>query len=223
MAPRLWFTQKSVRRISLRSFGVLVGKAPTKQKRLKMLCTMPLTGQKLTGFPEWLADARDFVMKNGEVVKPTQTISYCNITMSDELLFGPKPIEAPKSKLSHFSIENMGSGEDPTCVLKFQILTGFSTDLNRWCGQMAGEEFDTKYEITEAPADDEEDELELTGDDEEEEDDEDEGDDALAGEEEVEDEHKGQARRRAVKQTAVHAKPPTPKDVADAKKNLSLM
>jgi hypothetical protein len=151
-SPRLWFTPKTVRRIKLRSYAGLVGKAPTKEKRIKMLVTMPITGHKLTGFPEWLAEARDYVMKHGQVVKPAESINYCNVTMRDEAsLFQKTPIEAPKAKLSHFTIENEGDSEDPTTVVKFQILAGFSTDLLRWCGQMAGEEFDSIYEITDAP------------------------------------------------------------------------
>lgn len=226
MAVRLWFTQKSVRRIILRSFGVLVGKAPTKQKRIKMLCTMPLTGQKLTGFPDWLADDRDFVMKNGQAIHATQTINYVNVTMSDELLFGPTPIEAPKCKLSHMTIENMGSDEDPVTVLKFQIMAPFSTDLNRWCGQMAGEEFSSAYEVTEAPEEDEN--LTLTGDEEEEEEDgEDEG---VTKDDEAEDEQEAQARRRNGKVVAAPKPAPKPKkpltesqQVAKAKETLQLM
>lgn len=225
MAARLWFTPKSIRRISLRSYAVLVGKAPTKQKRIKMLVTMPLTGQKLTGFPDWLADARDFVMKNGEVIHATQTINYVNVTMSDELLFGPTPIEAPKCKMSHFTIENMGGEEDPVTVLKFQIMAPFSTDLNRWNGQMAGEEFSSTYQVTEAPEEDEN--LTLTGDEEEEEDEE-EGDDASEGEEE--DELEAQATRRSAKVVAAPKPPPKPKkaltesqQVAKAKEAMSLM
>jgi len=206
VADRLWFTPKNVRRITLRSSAVLVGKAPTKAKRIKMLCTMDLTSQKQTGFPDWLSDARDFVMKNGEVIKASQTIDYCNVKMSDENLFQKTPIEAPKARLSHMSIETMGDSEDPITVLKFQIMAPFSTDLHRWAGQMAGEEFDSAYEVTEAPETDE--------DEEEDEEDEDEEDDALADGEE--DELEAQARRKA-------AKNPSDKDVEAAARNLTLM
>lgn len=226
MAARLWFTQKSIRRISIRSYAVLVGKAPTKQKRIKMLCTMPLTGQTLTGFPEWLADARDFVMKNGECIHAMQSINFVNVTMSDELLFGPTPIEAPKCKLSHMTIENMGNGEDPTTVLKFQIMAPFSTDLNRWCGQMAGEEFSSSYEVTEAPEEDEN--LTLTGDEPEDEDDEEEED--PTEDDEDEDEQDAQERRRNAKIVAApKPKPPAKKPltedqrVAKAKEAIQLM
>jgi len=220
MAERLWFTPKSMRRITLRTYGVLVGKAPEKRKRIKMLCTMPLTGQKVTGFPTWLADARDFVMKNGEVIKASQTIDYCNVTMHDEQsLFQKTPIEAPKSKLSHFSIENTGSSEDPDTVLKFQIIAPFSTDLNRWCGAMAGEEFDSSYEVTDAPEEEEEeDELEL------------ESEDDATEEDGEEDEVKAQEKRRqSKKQTAAQAASEAakaandPKKVAEAKNKLAIM
>jgi hypothetical protein len=207
MAERLWFTAKSTRRIILRSFAVLVGKAPTKQKRIKMLVTMPLSGQKVTGYPDWLADARDYVMKNGEVIKAAQVVAYCNITMRDENLFQNTPIEAPGARLSHFSIEQMGDSEDPDTVLKFQVIAPFSTDLNRWCGQMAGEEFDSTYQVTEAPADaGEEGELELTSEDDKEEE-EDDADDALAEGDNGEDEQAGQVRRRARRAPAAAPQP----------------
>ena len=199
MAPRLWFTPKTIRRIIIRSYAGLVGKAPTKQKRLKILCTMPITGQKLTGFPEWLADARDFVMKTGETVKCTQTIDYCNVIMSDQLLFGPTPIEAPKAKLSHFTVENLASEDDPITVVKFQVVAQFSTDLLRWCGQMAGEEFDSTYEVTDAP--------------EEEGDDEDGEEDADEALKEDEDDELVRQRKRREELAAV----------AKAKKNIQLM
>lgn len=156
MAPRLWFSPKTVRRIRIRSYVGLVGKAPTKEKRLKILVTMPITGQKLTGFPEWLAEARDYVMKHGQVVKPAESIDYCNVIMTDQQLFGPTPIEAPKAKMSHFVVEQEGDSEDPDTVVKFQIVAKFSTDLLRWVGQMAGEEFDATFEVTDAPEDESE-------------------------------------------------------------------
>lgn len=157
MAERLWFAPKSVRRVKIRSYAGLVGKAPTKEKRIKVLFTMPLTGGKVTGFPTWLADARDYVMKHGQVVKPAESIDYCNVIMTDQQLFGPTPIEAPKAKLSHFTIEQEGDSEDPDTVVKFQMMAKFSTDLLRWCGQMAGEEFDVTFEVTNAPEDDQDD------------------------------------------------------------------
>lgn len=204
MAPKLWFSMKTVRRIKIRSYAGLVGKAPTKEKRIKILVTMPITGHKLTGFPEWLAEARDYVMKHGQVVKPSETIDYCNVVMSDQLLFGPTPIEAPKAKLSHFSIEQEGSSDDPDTVVKFQIMAKFSTDLLRWCGQMCGEEFDSTYEVTEAPEDDDEDE-----DDEESEADA----DAALKEEPEEDDEQARQRKRREERAAT----------AQAKKNLTLM
>lgn len=212
MTAKMWFSPKTVRRIKLRSYAGLVGKAPTKEKRLKMLITMPITGQKLTGFPDWLADGRDFTMKTGETVKCSQVIPYCNIVMTfpatEENLFQKTPIEAPKARLSHFTIENEGDSEDPTTVVKFQILAPFSGDLLRWAGQMAGEEFDSTYELTEAPEEDAE------------EDEEESEDDALAdGEDVEEDEQVAQTRRKAARAP----KPPTDKQVADAKSAISLM
>ena len=197
---RLWFSPKQKRRITLRSAALLVGKAPTKAKRIKMQVTMPLTGQPVVGFPDWLADARDFVMKSGETVDARQIINHVNISMGDESLFQKATIEAPKSRLSNMVIFEMGAKEDPVTVLQFQILTQFSTDLFRWCGQMGGEEFDSAYELTSEPQDAAGDELELTGEAEEEDDPDDEDDDDEI-EDEEEDELEGQERRAADRAT----------------------
>lgn len=205
MAPRLWFSPKTIRRIRIRSYVGLVGKAPTKQKRLKVLLTMPITGNKVTGWPEWLADARDFVMKTGEVVKCTQTIDYCNVTMTDQQLFGPTPIEAPKAKLSHFTVENMAAEEDPETVVKFQMLAAFSTDLLRWVGQMAGEEFDVTFEVTDVPEESGEEEADGEG--------EAEADAALKEDVPEEDDELVRQRKRREERAAV----------ALAKKNIQLM
>lgn len=209
MPATLWFSPKTPRRLILRSFAVLVGRAPSKDKRLKMLCTMPLDAE--TGYPDWLADARDFVMKHGQVVKPAEIIACCNVTMRDEQLFQNTPIEAPKARISHFSVEQMGDSEDPETVLKFQIMAPFSTDLCRWSGQMAGEEFDAIYDLVSGTAAEDED------------DEEDAGDDALASEDDgEEDEIKGQQRRRKAKDKKVAAAP-SDADIARAKENLTLM
>ena len=52
MSQKLWFGKP--RRMTLRSCAVLVGKAPTKQKRIKMLCTHNVSSEP-TGLPEWTA------------------------------------------------------------------------------------------------------------------------------------------------------------------------
>lgn len=146
----LWFNDQTLRRITLRSATLLVGKAPTKQKRIKMMVTMYLDGggeDQISNLPEWLEKARDFVMRNGETVTAGHVVKECNITMGDENLFKKTPTEAPKSQLDHFVVKQIGASDEPDTVLTFEVRTQFATDLWTWCGQQGGEEFDVVFEL----------------------------------------------------------------------------
>lgn len=71
----IWFSDKTPRRIKLRSALLLIGKAPTKQKRIKSMLTMKLDSggeDQIAGLPEWLENARDFVMRNGETINSSE-------------------------------------------------------------------------------------------------------------------------------------------------------
>jgi hypothetical protein len=161
----IWFNDKTLRRMKIRSATSLVGKEPTKQKRIKMMCTMYLDGggeDQITGLPDWLGDARDFVMKSGEQVTAAHVIKQVNVSMGDTNLFKKKPVEAPKTQLDHFVIKQMGKGDDLDTVLTFEMRSPFSTDLWMWTGQQSGEEFDVVFEVIgqEASTESEEDEEE---------------------------------------------------------------
>lgn len=150
MAEGIWFNDSTQRRIKLRAAALLVGKEPTKLKRIKQCVTMKLDSggeDQIAGLPEWLANARDFVMRNGETISAAHAIAEVNIVMGDENLFRKTPTEAPKSRLDHFVIKQMGDSDDPDTVLCFEIRSPFSTDLWGWLGQMGGEEFDVTFEL----------------------------------------------------------------------------
>lgn len=168
----IWFNDKTPRRIQLRSATLLVGKAPTKQKRIKSTMTMKLDSggeNQIAGLPEWLENARDFVMRNGETITASdKAVQECNIVMGDENLFRKTPTEAPKSRIDHFQIKQMGEADDPDTVLCFEMRSPFSTDLWGWLGQMGGEEFDVTFELVAAAPGGE---LTLTSEDEDEEED----------------------------------------------------
>ncbi len=133
----MWFNDATPRRIKLRSATSLVGKAPTKEKRIKMMCTMFLDGggeDQVSNLPEWLSAARDFVMKNGNQVAAPEVIKQVNVTMGDANLFKKKPTEAPHTQVDHFCIKQMGKEDNLDTVLTFEMRTPFSTDVWKWCG-----------------------------------------------------------------------------------------
>lgn len=149
-AKGIWFSDETSRRIKLRSAATLVGKEPTKQKRIKMMVTMYLDKggeDQISGLPDWLEAARDFVMRNGEMVTAAHVVKECNVTMGDANLFKKTPTEAPKTQLDHFQVKQMGKSDDPDTVVTFEMRTQFSTDLWGWCGQQSGEEFDVTFAI----------------------------------------------------------------------------
>ena len=242
----LWFNDDSPRRVKLRSATSLVGKEPTKLKRIKACWTMNLDSggeDQITGLPEWLEAARDFVMRNGETITAGQVIKEVNISMGDANLFRRTPVEAPRSQIDHFVIKQMGSGDDPDTVVTFETRTPFSTDLWNWFGQQSGEEFDAVFLLSgiapdadedagqhylvmtspgnDVPEDEEEDEDDEEADASEEEDDEDE-ETALH---ETDMEKYEQARRMATSSKFdVPAEPRITEAVIEkAKKNLAIM
>ena len=155
------------RRILLSSFTCLVGKAPTKAKRLKLKIRMYLTGQKMTGMPEWIANAMTFVAKSHDIVTPQNDLSGFEIAFSNDSLFA-KEVVANKCDLRKFVIMETGDADEPDVEMQFMIYAPFSTSLLKWAGNYAGEEFWAKFtqvaEPEEAGGD-----LELVGDEPEEE------------------------------------------------------
>jgi hypothetical protein len=152
----LWFNDKTIRKMIIRNGQTLVGKAPTKQKRILMRCTMYLDGlgeDQLAGAPEWLGEARDFVMKSGEQVTASHVFKRVNVSMGDANLFKKKPNEAPNTQLDHFVIKQVGKADEKDTILTFEMRSGFSTDLWMWVGQQSGEEFDVMFEVIGQEAD----------------------------------------------------------------------
>lgn len=146
----LWFNDKTARRMSIRSATSLVGKKPTKHKRVKMMCTMYLDGggeDQVSGLPDWLCEARNFVMKSGEQVIAAHVIREVNASMGDANLFQKKTVEAPRSQLDHFVIKQVGKADEKDIILTFEMRCAFSTDLWMWAGQQSGEEFDVAFEV----------------------------------------------------------------------------
>lgn len=213
-----WFDKQHPIQLTLKTFTVLVGKAPTKSKRIRMGFILDLTSGDVQGIPDWLMDARDFVMEHGDTVTNSLSAPGFNITFGDANLFKKKPVEAPKSDLRKFTVFSAGNADEPETLLSFIVYTPFSTDLNRWCGQMAGETFTATFEGAVPDVGD----IVLKSKDADE--DEEEDNSAADEDDEEEDELDAQQRRkeeRAARDNA--AAQPTAAAVAKARKNLAVM
>lgn len=225
----IWFDKEHSQTICLKTYTGLVGKAPTKAKRLRMAFTLDLTSGDVQGMPDWMQDARDFVMRTGQTVTEKLSIPGINIVMGDPNLFKKKPVEAPKADLRKFVVYAAGDSEEPDTLLSFVAYAQFSTDLNRWLGQMNGEEFTCTFDgvmpqagdtLALKPQDDSDDDEDDDGVGVEVDDDEGDEDD----EDEEEDEVEAQARRRNAAASRPQLTPqPNAEAVAKARKNLSVM
>ena len=154
------------RKIILTTAALLVGKAPTKAKRIRMKVRMPLNGQKPVGTPDWVMKALEFVSQSHDAVSATAEFSGFEVTFNDENLFESAKAQAVKCQLRSFVIQEAGDSENPDIVMEFLIYAPFSTTLWKFCGQYGGEEFWAKFDQIEEPEDED---LELTGDEDEEE------------------------------------------------------
>jgi hypothetical protein len=215
----IWFDKDHPQQLTLKTFTCLVGKAPTKSKRLRMGFTLDLSYGDVKGMPDWMMEARDFVMRTGQTVTENIAAPGINMIFGDPNLFKKKPVEAPKADLRKFVVYAAGTDDDPETLVSFIAYSQFSTDLNRWLGQMAGETFTATFEgVVPEPGD-----IVLkSADAEEDEDEDDDDEEEMEGEE---DELQAQERRRLahVAKDNAAAAAPTPAQVARAKSRLEVM
>jgi len=167
MTESLFFPKTVHREVIIKSFGVLIGKAPEKAKRIKLQLAMPLSGKSSVGMPGWLGDAYEFVAKTNDLVN-LKSDFYANLQFSADDLF-PNPVKAPKSKLRKLAVVSVGSSDDQSVELQFSAYLPFATELLAWLGQFAGDSVWANFDLmNEMPDPSEEEEI----DDEEEDDDE---------------------------------------------------
>jgi len=128
------------RKVVINNATLLVGKAPTRAKRIKLKLSMGLSTQSMTGTPEWIAAAHEFVAKNHDPVKPDLKLNGFDIGFSDttDNLFRTGELKASKCQLRSFLISEVGDSEAPDVVMTFLFYASFSTPLWEWVGQMAG-------------------------------------------------------------------------------------
>lgn len=224
----IWFNDKTPRRIKLRQVIGMVGKEPTKQKRILCKWTMYLDSggeNQIAGLPEWLEADRDHIMRHGGMLKEEYAIKGVHFTMGDADLFGKTPVEMPLAQIDHFAVLQMGKSDDPDTAVTFQTRTAYAQDLWNWLGTHQGDEFDVTFEQT-LPVTSTGDQvgLQLTSESDDEDDSDDDEDDASEDYEEDYD----AARREATSpkhdaEFGVSAAAKEANAVAAAKKNLSIM
>jgi hypothetical protein len=131
---------------------------------------MPLSGEKMGGMPDMLSIAYNYVAQQHETVSTDWAFAGYDIQFAAEQnLFGEKEIGLPRCDMKKFVVTEMGSSENPDVCLTFKIYAQFSDKLLRFCGQMAGETFWSKFEQGEYEQETEDDsQLELSADDEDE-------------------------------------------------------
>jgi hypothetical protein len=154
------------RKVILSTATLLVGKAPTKSKRIKIKVRMPLNGK--AGAPEWVTNAMVFVGQSHDIVSPQVEFSGFDIQFSDDNLFDEAKAKANKCQMRCFVIQEAGDSENLDIEMQFLIYAPFSTALWKWCGQMGGEDVWAQFTQVEQPEEDDE-EFELSGEDQEEE------------------------------------------------------
>jgi hypothetical protein len=127
------------RQIRILSVGSLVSKPPTKEKRISIKVSMPLSGSINMGAPEWLDRAYIFVAQNHDTVTPEIEFKGYSIDFSAENLFGEN-VSSPNCTMRGFEITECGNEETPDVVLNFTLRVSFSGRIWNWLGQFVGEE-----------------------------------------------------------------------------------
>lgn len=169
MSESTWFVRGrnkgNERKISLLNATCLVGKAPTKTKRVKLFVQMPLGGNtKSGGVPDWITESAALIAAQPDRYKSMEVdaeFSGFEILMDDDDLFKKAKVVAQKCQMRGFQFCPVGDADDKSVVMKFLIYAPFSAALWKFAGQMCGEEFWARF--TQIVEEQSSTELELSG------------------------------------------------------------
>lgn len=128
------------RQLSIVNVTLLVGKSPTKEKRIRVKARMVLSVDSNIGAPEWITSAHVFVAREHTRVVPKIEFRGYDIQLSDENLFGPKNLKANKVLLRSFEVDEFGESENPDVALNFTLYIPFGSRMWNWLGQYGGDE-----------------------------------------------------------------------------------
>jgi hypothetical protein len=127
------------REITIVNVALLVGKAPTKEKRIRVKVRMILTDNINMGSPEWLDRAARFVSETHDVVTPSIKFTGYDLHFSADNLFEAQGVKSPRCQMRSFEIHECGDSENPDVAATFTIYTPFSGALWQWLGNFGGE------------------------------------------------------------------------------------
>lgn len=132
---------RNERKVTILKVTGLVGRQPSKEKRINLNLRMPLLDN--MGAPTWIDNAMIFVGKNHDDVT-ARDIDFQGYTISfstDATLFGSKGFTAKSCRMRSFVITEIGGeGDNSEVVMEFQIRMPDSKARWNWLGQFNGEE-----------------------------------------------------------------------------------
>ena len=127
------------RELTIVNVALLVGKAPTKEKRIRVKVRMILTDNINMGSPEWLDRAARFVSETHDTVTPSIKFTGYDLHFSADNLFEAQGVKCPRCQMRSFEIAECGDSENPDVAATFTIYTPFSGALWQWLGNFGGE------------------------------------------------------------------------------------
>ena len=127
------------RELTIVNVALLVGKAPTKEKRVRIKVRMIMSGHPNMGAPDWLSAAQIFVSQWHDPVYPAIDFKGYDLHFSTENLFGAEGVKSPRCQMRSFEVAEFGPSEQPDVVANFVIYSPFSTALWAWLGQYGGD------------------------------------------------------------------------------------
>ena len=127
------------RELTIVNVAQLVGKAPTKDKRIRIKVRMLLSETINMGSPEWLDKCHRFVAENGDKIQPSITFKGYDLHFSAQNLFEAEGVKSPRCQMKSFEIHQCGDSENPDVAASFVIYTPYSGPLWQWLGAFGGE------------------------------------------------------------------------------------
>lgn len=129
----------NLRELTIVNVALLVGKAPTKEKRIRIKVRMILSGQAVTGAPDWISAAHAYVAQWHDPISPNVDFKGYDLHFSAQNLFDAEGVKSPRCQMRSFEIHECGDSEAPDVAATFTLYAPFSGALWQWLGQFGGE------------------------------------------------------------------------------------
>ena len=127
------------RELTIVNIAMLVGKAPTKEKRIRIKVRMLLSETINMGSPEFLDHAYSYVAQNHDVVSPKVEFRGYDLHFSADNLFEAEGVKSPRCQMRSFEVAECGDSENPDVATTFTIYMPFSAASWQWLGNFGGE------------------------------------------------------------------------------------